>query len=171
MNLQTVLVPNKKSPGYSVVDAQESDLDLQWSSAVARGASLIFVYSYDVLDAVQYAIDQNLAPVISMSYGECEESDTKSGASTMRSWAKQAIAQGITWVAASGDSGAAACYESSGGPFGPASDSLASGRRSAGQRSRSYCRRRHHLQRRQRILLEQHEQRQRRARRCPTYPK
>ena len=43
----------------------------------------------------------------------------------MRSWAKQAIAQGITWIAASGDSGAAACYQSSGGPFGPASDSLA----------------------------------------------
>ena len=47
----------------------------------ARGAGLIFVYSYDVLDAVQYAIDQNLAPVISMSYGECEKSDTRSDAS------------------------------------------------------------------------------------------
>ena len=125
VSLKTVLVPNKKSPGYSVVDAQESDLDLEWSAAVARGASLLFVYSYDVLDAVQYAIDQNLAPVISMSYGECEESDTKSNAASMRSWAQQAIAQGITWVAASGDSGAAACYQSSGGPFGPASSSMA----------------------------------------------
>jgi subtilase family serine protease len=82
VSLQTVLVPNKQSPGYSVTDAQESDLDLQWSAAVARGASLILVYSYDVLDAVQYAIDQNLAPVISMSYGECEESGTKSDAAT-----------------------------------------------------------------------------------------
>ena len=124
VDLQTVLVPNKKIPGYSVVDAQESDLDLEWSAAVARKASLIFVYSYDVLDAVQYAIDQNLAPVISMSYGQCETSDSKSDAISMRSWAKQANAQGITWVAASGDSGAAACYQSSGGPFGPASESL-----------------------------------------------
>jgi uncharacterized protein (TIGR03437 family) len=123
--LQTVLVPDKQSPGYSVIDAQESDLDLQWSAAVARGASLIFVYSYDVFDAVQYAIDQNLAPVISMSYGECEESDTRSDATSIRTWAKQANAQGITWVAASGDSGAAGCYESSGGPFGPASSSMA----------------------------------------------
>src|SRR5271165_2560228 len=124
VNLRTVLVPNKETPGYSVIDAQESDLDLEWSAAVARNANMIFVYSYDVLDAVQYAIDQNLAPVISMSYGECEESDTKSEATSMRSWAQQANAQGITWVAASGDSGAAGCYESSGGPFGPASSSL-----------------------------------------------
>lgn len=125
VSFQTVLVPNKKVPGYSVVDAQESDLDLQWSAAVARSATLLFVYSYDVLDAVQYAIDQDLAPVISMSYGECEESDTKSDAGTMQSWAKQANVEGLTWVAASGDSGAAGCYESSGGPFGPPNDSLA----------------------------------------------
>jgi len=125
VSLKTVLVPNKKSPGYSVIDAQESDLDLEWSAAVARSSSLIFVYSYNVFDAVQYAIDQNLAPVISMSYGECEEEDTRSDASNLQGWAQQASAQGITWVAASGDSGAAACYQSSGGPFGPASDSLA----------------------------------------------
>src|SRR5271165_6227114 len=125
VSLTTVQVPNKQKAGYSVIDAQESDLDLEWSAAVARQANLIFVFSSNVLDAVQYAIDQNLAPVISMSYGECEESDTKSDATSMRSWAQQANAQGITWVASSGDSGAAGCYESSGGPFGPASDSLA----------------------------------------------
>src|SRR5271165_4188386 len=124
VSLTTVEVPNKQKAGYSVGDAQESDLDLEWSSAVAREASLIFVYSSDVLDSVQYAIDQDLAPVISMSYGECEESDTKSDATSMRSWAQQANAQGITWVASSGDSGAAGCYESSGGPFGPASSDL-----------------------------------------------
>src|SRR5271165_6222587 len=124
VSVTTVEVPNKQKAGYSVIDAQESDLDLEWSAAVAREASLIFVYSSDVLDSVQYAIDQDLAPVISMSYGECEESDTKSDATSMRSWAQQANAQGITWVASSGDSGAAGCYESSGGPFGPASSSL-----------------------------------------------
>ena len=64
-NLTTTLVPNTQDPGVSASDAQESDLDLEWSSAVAVNASLIFVYSYDVMDAVQYAIDQNLAPVVS----------------------------------------------------------------------------------------------------------
>src|SRR5271165_6535013 len=124
VSLTTVQVPNKQKAGYSVIDAQESDLDLEWSAAVARQANLIFVFSSNVLDAVQYAIDQNLAPVISMSYGECEESDTKSDATSMRSWAQQANAQGITWVASSGDSGAAGCYESNPGPFGPASSDL-----------------------------------------------
>ena len=91
---------------------------------MARGASLIFVYSYDVNDAAQYAIDQNLAPVISMSYGECEESDTQSDALTLRTWAQQANTEGITWITAAGDSGAAGCYESASGPFGGASSDL-----------------------------------------------
>ena len=117
-DLTTILVPNTQDPGTITGDAQESDLDLQWASAVARGASLIFVYSYDVTDAVHYAIDQNLAPVVSMSYGECESSGTKSDAMTMQTWAKQGNAQGVTWVAASGDSGGADCYQSGSGSSG-----------------------------------------------------
>jgi uncharacterized protein (TIGR03437 family) len=123
-SLTTTLVPNTQDPGTSSSDAQESDLDLQWASAVARNASLIFVYSYDVFDAVQYAIDENLAPVLSMSYGECEESDTKSDAMSLQTWAQQGNAQGITLVAASGDSGGASCYQSSSGPFGPSNTSI-----------------------------------------------
>src|SRR5579871_1193671 len=116
--LLTTLVPNSRDPGTRQTDEQESDLDLEWASAVARAASLRFVYSYDVLDAVQYAIDQNYAPVLSMSYGECETSSSESYALSMQAWAQQANAQGITWVAASGDSGAAGCYISSLGPLG-----------------------------------------------------
>ncbi len=123
-DLTTTLVPNTRDPGTITGDAEESDLDLQWASAVARGASLIFVYSYDVNDAVQYAIDQNLAPVVSMSYGQCESSTTISDAMTMQTWAKQGNAQGITWVAASGDSGGADCYQSGSGRFGPSSSNF-----------------------------------------------
>ena len=50
-------------------DLAESDLDLEWSGAVARNATIIFVYPRDVMTSVQYAIDQNLAPVVSVSYG------------------------------------------------------------------------------------------------------
>ena len=39
---------------------------------MARNATIIFVYSTDVMTSVQYAIDQNLAPVVSISYGDCE---------------------------------------------------------------------------------------------------
>jgi subtilase family serine protease len=108
--LTTMLVPNTRDPGTRTSDAQHSDLDLEWASAVAPRARLQFVYSYDVIDAVQYAVDENLAPILGMSYGECETSSSTSDAQTMRTWARQANAQGITWVAASGDSGAAGCY-------------------------------------------------------------
>ena len=45
------------------------------------------VYAQDVLDAVAYAIDQNLAPVISLSYGLCELQTSRSDATELQSWA------------------------------------------------------------------------------------
>lgn len=106
---QMVLVPGTKNPGLSQDDLSEADLDLEWSGAVARNASIIYIYTNDVLDAVQYAIDQNLAPVISLSYGLCELETFSSDAASFRSWALQGNAQGITWFSASGDSGGADC--------------------------------------------------------------
>ena len=87
----------------------ESTLDLEWSGAVARGATIVFVYSTNVFESVQYAIDQNLGTVISMSYGGCESGSP----SNLRQVAQQANAQGITWMNSSGDSGAAGCDASS----------------------------------------------------------
>jgi subtilase family serine protease len=110
---QVMLVPDTRDPGIRRGDLQEADLDLEWAGAIARNATLIYVYSRDVMDAVQYAIDQNVAPVISMSYGLCETLTSQSDAATQRSWAKQASAQGISWIAASGDSGGADCYDGS----------------------------------------------------------
>jgi uncharacterized protein (TIGR03437 family) len=89
----------------------ESNLDLQIAGAVARNATLIYVNSQNVAVAAEYAVDQNLAPVISMSYGDCELSST--WVQTLRTVAQQANAQGITWMIASGDSGAAGCDRSS----------------------------------------------------------
>src|SRR5207248_2864908 len=66
---QVILVPNTKDPGTVSGDLGEADLDLEWAGATAPQATLLYVYSQDVMDAVQYAIDQNLAPVISVSYG------------------------------------------------------------------------------------------------------
>jgi subtilase family serine protease len=108
--LSVILVPNTRDPGMRTGDANHSELDLEWASSVAPRAHLHFVYSYDVMDAVQYAVDENLASVLAMSYGECGISSSAADAQTMRTWARQANAQGITWVAASGDSGAAGCY-------------------------------------------------------------
>ncbi len=106
---QVMLIPGSRDPGISKDDLPEADLDLEWSGAVARNATIIFVYSDDVMSSVQYAIDQNLAPVVSTSYGLCEAETSSFDMQAMRSWAQQGNAQGITWVASSGDSGGADC--------------------------------------------------------------
>ena len=100
---QVVLVGT--DPGTSPNDLPEADLDIEWSGAVARGAAIVYVYSRSASMSAQYAVDQKLAPVISMSYGTCELLNTP----VFRSVAQQANAEGITWMAASGDWGAASC--------------------------------------------------------------
>jgi subtilase family serine protease len=64
------------------------------------------------MTAVQYAIDNALAPVVSVSYGLCEQEEGIVQTTAMQGWAQQANAQGITWFAASGDDGAADCDDS-----------------------------------------------------------
>ena len=108
--LTQVLVPGQTDPGISSGDLPEADLDIEWSGAIARNATVIYVYSNDVGVSLQYAVDQNVAPVISMSYGGCEESDLVD-MPTIQTTALQANAQGMTWIAASGDQGAADCED------------------------------------------------------------
>ncbi len=109
-NVQQVLVPGSPDPGVSSGDLPEADLDIEWSGAVARNATVIYVYSNDVWQSAVYAVDQDLAPVLTMSYGACEQSDLVDLAS-YESLAQQANAEGITWFAAAGDSGAADCED------------------------------------------------------------
>jgi len=106
-------------------DEGESDLDLEWVGGIAKGASITFVYAglntgdtcagsrtNSVWDALDYAVQNNVAAFISTSYGFCEAG---LGAAfgglngTVQGWAKQGQAQGQTIVAASGDAGAADC--------------------------------------------------------------
>ena len=108
-SVQVVLVPGSSDPGIVKSDIDEANLDLDWAGAVARNASLVFVTSDNVFRSLQYAIDNNVAPVISISYGDCEQDFSQSEVSTLTALLQQANAQGITVAAASGDSGAADC--------------------------------------------------------------
>ena len=99
--------------GFSAGDEVEADLDVEWSGAVARNATILYVYtgsnsSQNVFNALEYAIDNNLAPVISTSYGNCE-ANLGSFTATLRTDVQQANSQGQTVMAASGDAGAADC--------------------------------------------------------------
>jgi hypothetical protein len=106
---QLVLVPGTSDPGKNS-DMGEADLDIEWAGAVARNANIIYVYSTDALRfSVVYAVDENLAPIITYSFGTCEQRQSQALMLSIRSVGQQANAQGITWLASSGDSGAAAC--------------------------------------------------------------
>ncbi len=93
----------------------EADLDLEWSGAVAKNATVELVVSEDTestlgadLSAV-YIIDNNLAPVMSASYGVCEAFLGDGGNAFYNSLWEQGAAQGITIVVAAGDAGSATC--------------------------------------------------------------
>lgn len=95
-------------------DISEADLDLEWSGAVARGAQIIYVNSSDTFTSFRYAIDNQVAPVISLSYGFCEFDDNfvlSSSGQPLGDEAElqKASSEGITFVNSSGDSGAAEC--------------------------------------------------------------
>ncbi|MGO8794178.1 MAG: protease pro-enzyme activation domain-containing protein [Candidatus Sulfotelmatobacter sp.] len=96
-------------PGVSTTgDLTEADLDLEWSAATARGAQIIFVNSTDVFTSYYYAIDNDLAPVMSMSYGApCEFDDNQVSSDEIE--LTKANSEGITFMNSSGDSGAASC--------------------------------------------------------------
>ncbi len=95
-------------PGLpSLGDLFESDLDVEWSGAVARNAQIIFINAETtngVNDALSYAISNKTAPVISMSYGACERE-----AGTLETELQQANSEGITIMNSAGDTGSAEC--------------------------------------------------------------
>ena len=113
----TIIVPpGMQDPGIQKDsgDEVESDLDLEWAGAIAPNADIIFITASasagrGVEDALTYAIDNNAAPIISISYGNCEPDESTSDFQAMNNLFQQANAQGITLVAASGDTGPAAC--------------------------------------------------------------
>jgi len=112
IKLQQILATGCVDPS-TTGDLVEADLDLEWSGAVARNANIIFIKCDanhgGVFTSAQYAIDNNLAPVISMSYGGCEPVNGQTAATQIRTVIQQANSSGITFMASAGDTGAAGC--------------------------------------------------------------
>jgi len=109
------VVLNGADPGIVSGDELEADIDLQWSGAVAPSARTLLITSKDTATAygvdlsALYAVSNNLADVLSMSYGACELDFGDVDISFYTNVWAQAAAQGISVFVASGDSGAAGC--------------------------------------------------------------
>jgi len=122
-NPTVVVVPGTGTPAFTNAnDLAESDLDLEWSGAVAKNASIVFVTvgpgaNGGAFHSLFWALDPSatndpappLAPVISVSYGACEAENGKSFAQGLQAAIQAANSQGTTVLAAAGDSGAADC--------------------------------------------------------------
>jgi subtilase family serine protease len=109
------LVPNTGSSEVFNGDESESDLDLEYTTGIAPGATIDFVYvgnnqNSTVFDALTYAIQNDVAPIINISYGECEPGLTQPSYTTYNATLQQAASQGQTIVSASGDSGSTDCF-------------------------------------------------------------
>jgi subtilase family serine protease len=108
------IIVNGPDPGFQS-DESEADIDTQWSSAVAKGATIDFVESettettLGVDLSAEYIVDNNLAPVMSESYGVCELFVGTTGNAYYNALWQQASAQGITVFVSSGDQGSAVC--------------------------------------------------------------
>jgi hypothetical protein len=111
------IIVNGPDPGING-DEEEADLDTQVASAVAPGAQVLLVITEQpdsgvgaagVDLSVLYTINNNLAPVVSKSFGACEAFEGTSGNQLENALWEQASAQGITGLVSAGDNGSAAC--------------------------------------------------------------
>jgi large repetitive protein len=117
----TNVIVNGTDPGVVTTtgDGVEAALDTEWSGAVAPNATIDVVASESTLivDGVDlsasYIVDQNLAPIMSVSFGGCEadEGTLEAGNESffLNALWQQASAQGISVFVSTGDSGAAGC--------------------------------------------------------------
>ena len=91
----------------------EADLDVEVSGAIARGATINLVVAGDMLTSDpllldgQYVVNNNLSPVMTVSFGNCELNITAAETAAYHNLWQQAAAQGISVVVSSGDSGVA----------------------------------------------------------------
>ena len=115
------------SSGNCTLDDQvENALDVEWSGAVAKGATVDLVVTEQtntndaIFDSAQYVITNNTARILNLSYGLCELFEGTSGNTAYNNLWQSASTAGIAVFVATGDSGAPSCDQgaAANGPYG-----------------------------------------------------
>ena len=113
-SIGSIIVPLSGVAALSPGDQTETEVDVEYSSSIAPGANVSVVYTssnqnYNVFDALSFAISENVAPVVSISYGICEPLLSSTELDAANGSFQQAAIQGQTLIASSGDSGSTSC--------------------------------------------------------------
>ena len=122
------IIHNGPDPGLVVGIEGEADIDVEWSGAVAKNATVDLVVSATtattngVVLSSEFIVDTNLAPIMSVSFGTCEPQLGASGNQFFNGLWEQAASEGITVIIAAGDSGSASCDQNN--PLGAAQSGL-----------------------------------------------
>jgi subtilase family serine protease len=109
------MIVNGADPGLAwSSDELESAMDVEWAGAIAKNDGIKFVTSKSTATdgislSAQYAVNHNVAPVVSLSYGLCEAALGSGGNAFWNDTWAQASAQGMSVFVSSGDGGAAGC--------------------------------------------------------------
>jgi pseudomonalisin len=110
------IILNGPDPGFPWCDDElESAMDVEWAGAIAKNATIKFVTTQSTasMDGINlsalYAVNHNVAPIVTLSYGLCESDLGSAGNAFWNSTWAQAAAQGMSVFVSSGDNGAAGC--------------------------------------------------------------
>jgi len=114
-NLPNVILNGPDPSDLGGGEEFEAVLDATWSGSAAPNATVDFVVSQttETTDGVDlseaFIVDNNLAAVMSESFGLCEQDAGNAQETNELNLAEQAAAQGITFMASTGDAGAEGC--------------------------------------------------------------
>ncbi len=108
-------------PGITDSQAENTE-DVEMVASTAPGAQIVLVSDVDnattngLVTAVNYIVENNVAPILTMSYGACELENGTANNSLFNKIFQQAATAGISSFVASGDSGSGVCTRQSGTP-------------------------------------------------------
>jgi subtilase family serine protease len=109
------VLPDGTNPGLTA-DRAEVTLAASWAGVAAPAAQIILVpaattSATDGLDlALAAIVDQKLANIVAVGYSTCEAALTPAHQAFYSALYRQAAAEGISVIAAAGDSGPSACH-------------------------------------------------------------
>ena len=110
-----VVIHNGTDPGEVNGCFQENTLDVEWSGATAPGATIDMVVSGSTATTFggelsdSYIVDNEVAPIMSASYGECELDFGTAGNAAQNSIWQQGATEGISIFESAGDQGSTGC--------------------------------------------------------------